>query len=57
MRFRPSVYYTTLDLACSMTRTRKYEHVIWEKGEVVVSSSFIFVFALSRFGGPDYLGA
>ena len=42
-----------------MKRTRKYERVIWEKraGGSAVSSPFIFVFALSQFRGPDYLGA
>ena len=34
--------------------TRKYDHVIWEKGP---SSRLIFLVALSQSRGPDYLGA
>lgn len=42
-----------------MKRTRKYERAIWEKGAVAEKFSFrfIFLFLLSQFRGPDYLGA
>ena len=47
----------------SYTDLYKYDCVIWEMREggggegSTVSSRFIFVFALSQFRGPDYLGA
>ena len=57
--------YSILSLACENTRFSSLFAAgdVWrggkkEKGKTKgVSSSFIFVLALSQFRGPDYLGA
>ena len=49
-------------MTCNCVRHAKYKHVIWGKVAVAVFlspvlSRFNFVFTLSQFRGPDYLGA